>query len=65
MTIDEIRKRAQLLGLNLPARMKKGDLIRAIQRAEGYQDCFGAAWRNDCPWTDCCWRSDCRAHAAG
>ncbi|HEY7746805.1 MAG TPA: hypothetical protein VIA07_10735 [Desulfuromonadales bacterium] len=34
-------------------------MIRAIQRAEGNQDCFGAAWRFDCQQVDCCWRADC------
>jgi hypothetical protein len=47
------------LGLTLPSRVRKGEMIRSIQRAEGYQDCFGAPWRFDCQQFDCCWRADC------
>lgn len=65
MTVNEIRDRAQILGLTLPARMRKGEMIRSIQREEGNQDCFGAVWRASCPWSDCCWRSDCNVTTPG
>jgi hypothetical protein len=55
--MPEIRKKARALNLD-PGRMKKADLIRAIQTAEGYTPCFATA-AGDCPYTDCCWRDDC------
>lgn len=65
MTNDEIRERGQQIGVPLTARMRKGEMIRAIQRAEGNQDCFGSPWRFDCPWTECCWKDDCHARTPG
>ncbi len=53
----EIRERAKSLGLQ-PGRMRKADLIRAIQRAEGHFDCFGTA-SGFCDQQDCAWRKDC------
>ncbi|AMV70805.1 SAP domain-containing protein [Desulfuromonas carbonis] len=59
MKIDEVRQRAYALGMNGISRIKKGDLIRAVQQAEGNQPCFGTAGRLDCSQLDCCWREDC------
>lgn len=39
--------------------MKKAELIKAIQRAEGNTDCFGAATSGECDQTNCLWREDC------
>jgi len=41
------------------AKLRKAELIRAIQQGEGNQECFGAPWRFDCQQTGCCWRQDC------
>lgn len=65
MKMEEIRERARTAGLNPSARLRKGELIRAIQQAEGNQDCFGSAWRHDCPWHDCCWKDDCQSRTPG
>ena len=65
MKIDEVRDRAKQAGVSASARMRKGELIRAIQRVEGNQDCFGSAWRYDCPWNDCCWKEDCQSRNPG
>jgi len=59
MHMSEVRERARAAGVEQVGRISKGNLIRSIQRAEGNPDCFGAAWRFDCPQTDCCWRGDC------
>ena len=59
MTANEIRERGAALGLSFAARMRKGEMVRLIQRSEGNRDCFGAEWRFDCPQLDCCWRTDC------
>ena len=59
MKMPEIRSRAKELGIAQTHRMKKGDMIRSIQRSEGNFDCYASAGRFDCPETDCCWRIDC------
>ena len=53
----DIQEKARALGVRT-ARVKKPELIRAIQRAEGNFPCFGTA-RSDCDQKDCCWRDDC------
>lgn len=57
MKLDQIKKKARAMGIE-PGRMRKADLIRAIQKAEGYTACFGHG-TPDCPYLDCCWREDC------
>jgi len=57
MGMPEIKKKAKGLGIT-PGKMKKTDLIHAIQTAEGCTPCFG--WSNgECSNTDCCFRPDC------
>ncbi len=57
MTMPEVKERAKRLGI-APGKMKKADLIHAIQIAEGCTPCYGRS-NGDCPWLDCCWRTDC------
>lgn len=45
-------------------RMKKVDLIRAIQEAEGNLQCFGTDRILNCPEMGCCWREDCASEFA-
>ena len=59
MRVKDIRDRAQLLGIPKTARMKKAELIKAIQLKEGNTDCFGSGPEMDCGETDCLWREDC------
>jgi len=59
MNVSEVRQRSQVMGMTGLGRMRKGDMIRAIQLAEGNTDCFGAPWRFDCQLFECCWRRDC------
>lgn len=59
MNVDEVRQRGQAMGMTALDEMSKGDIIRAIQLAEGSRDCFGNFWRFDCLEYDCCWREDC------
>lgn len=57
MGMPEIKKKARGLGI-APGKMKKADLIHAIQTAEGCTPCFG--WSNgECTNTDCCFLQDC------
>ena len=39
--------------------MSKGEIIRAIQEAEGNFQCFGTARDGCCDRGDCAWREDC------
>jgi len=55
--IAEVRKKAKEMGLNT-YRMKKVEMILAIQVAEGNYPCFGTETEY-CDRIDCCWRADC------
>ncbi len=57
MTMNEITKKAKALGIN-PGKMKKPELIHAIQTAEGNTPCFGRS-NGQCPNVDCCFIQDC------
>jgi hypothetical protein len=57
MKMNEIKKKAKSLGIN-PNNMKKADLIHAIQKAEGYTECFGKSG-GQCPYANCCFMEDC------
>ena len=57
MNITNIKAKAKALGVNL-GKLKKAELIIAIQKAENNTPCFGKG-TTACPYTDCCWRSDC------
>ena len=65
MNVIEIRERARKLGIHGMSKLRKGEIIRSIQTAEGNQNCFGAAWRFDCQQFDCCWRQDCLINNPG
>jgi hypothetical protein len=63
MKVTEIRIIAQKKGIKA-GKMKKGDLVRAIQRQEGNIACFETAANpvtgtNPCDIMGCCWREDC------
>ncbi len=44
-------------------KMKKSEIIRSIQRAEGNFDCFGSAVSGECTQGDCLWKKDCLTKA--
>ena len=58
MKLQEVKAIAKRKGVD-PARMKKDELIKAIQRAEGNNDCFGTAPSVECGQMNCLWREDC------
>lgn len=58
----EVRRMAKGLDIN-SYRMKKPDMIRAIQYAEHNIPCFGSERVVDCGEDNCLWRSDCLATA--
>lgn len=58
MNLREIQAIAQTRGVKT-IKMKKADLIRSIQRAEGNFDCFESEKRWNCDQVNCLWREDC------
>jgi hypothetical protein len=57
MRVVEIREIAKKYGIKT-GKMKKVELVRAIQEHEGNTPCFQAGI-NPCDQLGCCWRSDC------
>jgi len=58
MTLKEIKDMAKEKGVKA-GKMKKDEIIRAIQLAEGNFDCFGTAFSGECSQLDCSWRGEC------
>jgi len=58
MKVNDIKEIAKQRGIN-PGKMKKLDLIRAIQQAEGNPVCFTTGYKEECGQPDCLWREDC------
>ncbi|KPK23918.1 MAG: SAP domain-containing protein [Desulfobacterales bacterium SG8_35_2] len=57
MTVKEIKALAKKMGIQA-RKVKKADLIRSIQTAEGNNPCFQSG-ASSCDQENCCWRSDC------
>ena len=57
MGMPGIKKKAKGLGITL-GKLKKAELIHAIQTAEGCAPCFGRS-NGDCSNTACCFMTDC------
>lgn len=57
MNMQGVRERAKMIDLK-PGKMKKIDLIRAIQAKEGNSVCF-AIGKEACDQPECCWKDDC------
>jgi len=53
----EIKRKAEAFGID-HKNMSKVELIRAIQAAEGYAQCFGKS-NGQCQQQDCCFMADC------
>lgn len=58
MKFEQIKEIAQRHGIKA-GRMKKSDLVRAIQNAEGNEQCFEAGRSATCGQTGCSWREIC------
>ncbi len=59
MKLDEIREIARKRGIKA-GKMKKADLVRAIQAAEGNPTCYETGVSGQCGQDACLWREDCR-----
>lgn len=57
MNMNEIREKAKGLGV-APKKMRKVELVRAIQQTEGNEPCFQSD-KQSCDQLQCCWRTDC------
>lgn len=58
MKIDDIKIIANNHEIKV-GKMKKADLIRAIQASEGNFQCFETGQKDSCGQPDCLWRPDC------
>jgi len=58
MKLDAIKEIAKQHNLKI-GKSNKGELIRAIQQAEGNFTCFGSNQVNECGQFHCLWREDC------
>jgi hypothetical protein len=58
MTLKQVKKMANEKGIKV-GNMKKDNIIRAIQRAEGNPECFGNTNAKLCVELSCLWRDDC------
>lgn len=59
MKMNDVKELAVQKGVR-PARLKKEELIRAIQEAENNGACYMTNQVDICGQTTCLWRSDCR-----
>ncbi|MCI5165065.1 MAG: SAP domain-containing protein [Candidatus Electrothrix sp. GM3_4] len=57
MNMKQVRKKATKMGIK-SGKMKKADLIHAIQIEEKNSPCFLTA-NDSCDQADCCWKGDC------
>lgn len=57
MKMTELKQKSKALGVK-PNKMKKVELIHAIQRSEGYIECYGKS-NGNCSQVECCFREDC------
>jgi len=58
MKIQRVRSIAKTKGVN-SSRMSKGEIIRAVQEAEGNFPCFGTVRDGFSDQEDCMWKEDC------
>ena len=58
MTLKQVKDTAKTKGIKV-GNMKKENIIRTIQKAEGNFDCFGTAIAGECDQMNCIWRGDC------
>lgn len=58
MTVKEIQSIARDRGLKT-GKLRKHELVRAIQSDEGNFSCYATAARDACAQDACLWRADC------
>jgi hypothetical protein len=58
MKLEEIKEIAKKHDIKA-GKMKKAELVRAVQLAEGSNACFETGQATVCGQEECLWRSDC------
>lgn len=58
MKLEEIKVIAKQYNIKT-GKLKKAELVRAIQLAEGNEVCFDSGKASECGQDECLWRSDC------
>ncbi len=58
MKVNDIKEIARQRGIN-PGKLRKVDLVRAIQMDEGNPVCYMTGYKNECGQLNCLWREDC------
>lgn len=58
MKLDEIKEIAKRHNLKV-GKMKKAELVRAIQQAENNDICYETGTADNCGQDDCIWRGEC------
>jgi hypothetical protein len=58
MKMNDIKEIARQRGIN-SSKMKKTELVRAIQQDEGNPECYMTGHKEDCGELGCLWRDDC------
>jgi hypothetical protein len=58
MKLEQIKEIAKQYDVRV-GRLKKAELIRSIQAAEGNEICFETGKSAECGQADCLWRTDC------
>jgi len=58
MKLEEIKELAQRHNIKV-SKMKKAELVRAIQKAEGSEQCFEAGKSASCGQSGCSWKGIC------
>ena len=59
MKLAEVRELAAQRGLKT-VKLKKAEIVRAVQAAEGNTACFDTGTATECDQTYCLWRADCK-----
>ena len=58
MKLEEIKDIAKQHNIKV-GKLKKAELVRAIQSAEENDACFGTGRVSECGQGECLWRADC------
>jgi len=58
MNMAQVKEVAREHGVK-PGKLKKAELIRAVQQAEENPQCFNTDFAQACGQADCLWRGDC------
>jgi hypothetical protein len=58
MLVKEIKEIASQRSIDV-RKMKKAEMVRAIQKHEGNTPCFQTGAKENCGQFECMWREDC------